>query len=181
MPDEPLELELRELEPSDSFAGFSLGDAEFNPLKTFLKRDSKKFSEELLARTYVIAEGRKVVAYITLVCGEIASEKETDLANLDGAEYRYDHYPAVKIARLAVSTKYKTDVDGEKLRLGSQLVDFSLGRANEVSSIAGCRFVVVDSKRPAIGFYQKRGFRMIDTDENKARPEPIMFIDLKAG
>ena len=173
MPDESLDLELRLLEPGDSFAGFSLGDAAFNPLKTFLKRDAKKFAEQLLAQTYVFTDGQRIVAFITLVCGEIAAENEVEIADLDGAEFRYDHYPAIKIARLAVSTRYR------KNSLGQSLVDFSLGRTKEVADIAGCRFVVVDAKRPSVGFYEKCGFRELDTDENRARSEPIMFIDLK--
>ncbi|WP_439521822.1 GNAT family N-acetyltransferase [Marivita sp.] len=163
--------DLRLLEPGDSFAGFSLGDAQFQPLKTFLKRDAKKFSEQLLAKTYVFAIENKVVAYVTLVCGEIASERD-DIADLDGAEFHYDHYPAMKIARLAVSKQYR------KYGLGRSLVDFSLGRTLEIAEIAGCRFVVVDAKQPSIKFYEKRGFRLLDTPENTERAEPLMFVDL---
>ena len=76
-------------------------------------------------------------------------------------------------SRSAVTSKYRS------YKLGRALVDFSLGRTLEVSEVAGCRFVVVDAKRPSIGFYERCGFRMLDTEENRKRPEPIMFIDLK--
>jgi GNAT superfamily N-acetyltransferase len=168
--DQP-DLDLRALEPGDSFAGFSLGDPLYQPLKTFLTCDSKKFTEQLLARTYVLADGHVLRAYVTLVCGEIAAER--DIADLDGAEYRYDHYPAIKIARLAVDKRFR------KYDFGRALVTFSVGISQDVSLAAGCRFVVVDAKRPSVGFYERCGFRLIDTEENRARTEPIMFLDLK--
>jgi hypothetical protein len=42
----------------------------------------------------------------------------------------------------------------------------------------GCRFVIVDSKKSSVGFYEKQGFTLIDTKENRGRSEPVMFIDL---
>lgn len=63
--------------------------------------------------------------------------------------------------------------------MGQTLVDFSLGVTKEIiSSAVGCRFLVVDSKKSAVDFYLKRGFTLIDTDENRARDEPILFVDL---
>lgn len=171
--DELPDFDLRLLEPGDRFAGFSLGDSQFQPLKTFLTRDAKKFADQFLAKTYVIAEADLVRAYVTLVCGEVAAER--DIADLDGADFRYEHFPALKIARLAVHAKYR------KFALGRTLVDFSVGRSQDIASIAGCRFVVVDAKKPSVGFYEKCGFRLINTDENKSRTEPVMFLDLKSA
>ncbi|MCY4460746.1 MAG: GNAT family N-acetyltransferase [Albidovulum sp.] len=164
------DFELRLLKPGDRVDKFSSGDALFQPLKTFLKGESKKFQEQLLASTYVLADGDVVRAYVTLVCGEITAEK--DINDLVEVEFRYEHYPAVKIARLAVDSKYR------KLRFGQQIVDFAVGRALEIAEIAGCRFVVVDAKKPSVGFYEKYGFRLINTEENRGRNEPVMFLDL---
>ena len=141
------EFELRLLEPGDAFTGFSLGNARFQPLKTFLKRDSKKFLEQLLASTYVLAESNVVRACVTLVCGEVTAEK--DIADQVEAEFRYQHYPAVKIARLAVDSRYRG------LGFGRKLVEFAVGCTLGISKIAGCRFVVVDAKRPSVVFYEK--------------------------
>ena len=163
---------LREIEPGDRFAGFSMGDGIFQPLKTFLTRDAKEFGRQRLARTYVfVTDENAVVAYVSLVCGEIAAENDNEV-ELEAAQYRYDHYPAIKIARLAVRTNLRGS------GLGKELVSFSLGLADEVSQSVGCRFVVVDAKQPSIEFYTRQGFRLLDTEENKERSEPIMFIDL---
>lgn len=169
--DELAEYELRQLQPGDKFTGLKFGDEAFTPLKTFVRVHAQTYSDQLLARTYVLAERERVVAYVTMVCGEIASERE--MADLEGADYKYDHYPAVKIARLAVTKKLQDK------KLGRLLVEFCLGRSLEISAIAGCRFVVVDAKRASVPFYEKVGFRLLDTKENRARGEPLMFFDLK--
>lgn len=138
------DFELRLLNPDDQVNRFSSGDAQFQPLKTFLKRDSKKYFEQLLASTNILVESNVVRAYVTLVCGEITAEKDTN--ELVEAEFRYEHYPAVKIARLAVDSRYR------KLGFGQQLADFAVGRALEIAGISGCRFVAVDAKKPTVGF-----------------------------
>lgn len=59
------------------------------------------------------------------------------------------------------------------------MVDFAVGTAKDVICPAvGCRFVVVDAKKQSIGFYEKCGFTLLDTDDNRSRQSPVMFLDL---
>lgn len=173
------DLWLRALQPADSFGGLQIGDAEFIPLKTFARKDAKRYEAENLARTYVIADipNRRIAAYLTLVCSEV----QTDDASVgaDDLHYPYDTYPAVKIARLLVDTRYR----GNPARLGTVLVELAQGIAREeVCPAVGCRFVVVESKRSSVGFYTKCGFTTLDTEANRTRATPVMFVDLhKAG
>ncbi len=163
------EFELRLIKSGDVVTGLSLGDKAFQPLKTFLQRDAKRFQDRNLARTYGVFGGSKIVAYITLVCGEVSASDEI---RDDEDSFTYDSYPAVKIARLAVDRRNRGG-------LGKQLVDFALGVVkNQIAPVVGCRFVIVDSKMQSVGFYKKCGFTMINTDVNRERAEPIMFIDL---
>lgn len=144
-------------------------------MKTFLRRDALEFERQSLARTYAAfqVEPQKVLGYITLVCGEIVTE-EGDPGLIETAEYRYLQYPAVKIARLAVDATLQ-----RKAGLGRYLVNLALGTAKrEICPAVGCRFVVVDAKRQAVGFYERCGFTMLDTPTNRALNEPVMFIDL---
>lgn len=169
-----MEFDVRAIEPGDSIAGFSLGEARHTPLKTFLRKHAKAYHEQKLAYTYCVFEkGRRaVVAYITLVCGEVVAELEA-IPGSEGVDYRYGQYPAVKIARLAVHGDYRA------YKLGKQLVSLALGISKGViSAHVGCRFLMVDAKQDAIGFYSKCGFTMLDTDENRSRPAPVMFVDL---
>jgi hypothetical protein len=63
--------------------------------------------------------------------------------------------------------------------IGSNLVQLALGTTKDrICPVAGCRFVIVDSKQSSVGFYKKQGFTLIDTSENRERSEPVMFIDL---
>ena len=166
------ELVLRPLRPDDAIGGIKSGDVRFAALSQFAKKRAKKYETEHLARTYVVADAAgKLKAYVTLVCSEVASEDPL----LDAADigYRHDTYPAVKIARLLVDHRAR---GGE---LGRLLVDFALGVARtEICPAIGCRFVVVDAKQDSVGFYLKQGFTMIDTQENRGRDAPVMYVDL---
>ncbi len=150
----------------------SLGDAVFTPLKTYLRKDATPHQAASLARTYAAVEDGtdRVSAYITVICGEIEVQANHDGEHL---EYPYARYPAVKIARLAVDRRLRGN------DLGTRLVDLALGITKEViCPSVGCRFLVVDAKEPSIEFYEKYGFTMIDTPENRGSEAPVMFIDL---
>jgi GNAT superfamily N-acetyltransferase len=168
---------IRPIEPSDRLTGLSLGDEAFVPLKTFLQRHAKTYHEQHLARTYGAFIDTKIIAYITLVCGEIVLEGDATLLDEADIHYDYKSYPALKIARLAVHQHHR-DID-----LGTILVQLAIGIAKEkICPAAGCRFVAVDSKQQSVGFYEKQGFAILDTTENRDRREPVMFLDLlKAG
>ncbi len=174
MPD--LNVDLRQIEPDDKVTGLKLGKEEFATLKTFLQRHAKKFHANNLGKTYagfLNGNGRsKVIAYITLVCGEVVTEGG-DMLNDREIGYPYRAYPAVKIARLAVDTRYA------RQGLGRRLVELALGiTKNEICPSVGCRFVVVDAKKASVPFYRKCGFTLLDTTGNRARTEPIMFLDM---
>jgi hypothetical protein len=42
----------------------------------------------------------------------------------------------------------------------------------------GCRFLIVDSKQESIKFYEKLGFNLVNSEENREADNPMMFIDL---
>jgi GNAT superfamily N-acetyltransferase len=168
-------INLRELEPGDIVTGLSLGEAQFNPLKTFLRRDAKKYHSTDLGKTYAVFQPddkNRVIAYITLVCGEIVVEENAPAID-DDVDYRYPSFPAVKIARLAVDRRFR-DRD-----LGSLLVQFALGTIKRhICARVGCRFAVVDAKKASVEFYKKQGFTFLATTANEQRDEPVLFIDL---
>ena len=112
---------------------------------------------------------------MTLVCGEISAVPEGSVLADPSVRYPYSHFPAVKIARLAVDRR----LQGLGLRLGSRLVDLALGISKDVISPAvGCRVLVVDAKSQSVGFYERCGFRLLDTAANRGRDDRIMFVDL---
>lgn len=174
-----IQLETRLIKSGDKLTGLSCGEPAFLPLKIFLERHARTYHEKNLAKTYGTFVGSKLIAYVSLVCGEIVLEGPQYRVNEPGLVYDYKSYPAVKIARLMVDAGYRRQ--GHKI--GSDLVQVTLGTARSIiCPVVGCRFVVVDSKKSSVGFYTKQGFTLIDSPDNKSRPEPVMFIDLhKAG
>lgn len=172
-----VDITVRQIEAGDTVTGLTFGHEDFAPLKSYLRKDAKKHQEQSLARTYGVfldASPTKVQAFLTLVCGEVVTDTgDNGLIVEDGLHYPYRQYPAVKIARLAVDKRI------QKQKVGSQLVDLAIGIAKDVICPAvGCRFIVLDAKKQSVAFYERCGFTALDTDANRARDEPVMFIDL---
>lgn len=163
---------LREISPDDSVSGLSLDDDEFLPLKIFLRKHAKRYHQTNAAKTYVIVANdspKKIIGYVTLVCSQI----DLNAVPEDVGEYRYHDFPAVKIARLAVDARHRDD------DLGTKLVDWALAvSTGKIMPHIGCRFLIVDSKQKSIKFYEKLGFRLVDTDHNRQQENPVMFIDI---
>lgn len=171
------DVEVRPVRPGDTLTGLSLGHVDFAPLKIFIQRHALAYERQSLARTYGafdLANNDKLLGYVTLVCGEVViREGDEALVAEDDFQYLYRQYPAIKIARLAVDRRYR------EAGIGIALVTLALGIAQTVvSPIVGCRFVMVDAKRQSVDFYGKRGFTILDTPDNRARLEPVMFVDL---
>jgi len=138
------------------------------------QKHAKTYAEQMLAKSYGVFNRDKLVGCATLVCGQIEVDGGEPAPDVGEAHFEYKHFPAVKIARLAVDRRYRGT------GLGRALVDFSLGVSRDtIASAVGCRFVVLDAKKQSVAFYEKNGFRMIDTKTNRERDEPVMFFDLK--
>lgn len=76
------------------------------------------------------------------------------------------------------------DCDYEKRGVGTSLLYAALGIALNVSEKVGCRYMTVDSKKEAIGFYKKKGFTMVEKTKGKDHPKfylnlPVIVDDLK--
>ncbi len=150
-------------------------DAEDKALQIFIRRDARKSAQANLTQTYVAKrnEEKKVIGYISLMCAEVALEKAHAIPDKIRAD-RYEYHPAVRIARLAVETGQAG------AGLGRQLVETAIGIVLlSIVPAVGCRFMILDAKPKSIGFYRHMGFRLLDTEENKKKPTPLMFMDLR--
>jgi GNAT superfamily N-acetyltransferase len=150
---------------------------EDDALRAFLKKSALKFSASNIAKTYVAvqkddAEQPLVRSYVSILLSEIKKEYA---ATEDCPEANRYNFPAVKIARLA------TDKNFEGKGLGTGLIAFVAGLVRtHVMPHAGCRFLILDANRAKIEFYKKRGFVMVDNEENTRveNQNPVMFMDL---
>ena len=166
---------IRKLEVTDAVQSFKAGHETFLPLKTFLKKQAKQFQQSNLAQTYVAVTGDNVViGYITLICSEIDLKDGYELSDCASAN-NYEFLPAVKIARLAVDSRYR------KNGIGVNLLEYAIAVIKDkVAENVGCRFVVTDAKTEAIGFYNNQGFTLLDTESNETIEHYLMFLDLTA-
>ena len=145
-------------------------------LSAFLQRSSGRFHSTNVAKTYVYVDAleaapQKVFAYITILASEIS--KDNGASTDDLPDFNYKFYPAVKIARLAVDIK----LHGKGF--GKNLVSYALAIVKrQIMPHVGCRFMTVDANKPAVDFYRKCGFTLIDTSDNLGRDSPVMFVDL---
>jgi GNAT superfamily N-acetyltransferase len=171
----PAEPIIRALRADDRLNALSMGDAEFTPLKTFLKRDAHDYERESVARTYVVVDpedaerGGRVWGYVSLV----ASEVHLGSAHRPAVTRWPDGYsmPAVKLARMALDQELRGQ------GIGRTLLDWVIALVKDhIACRIGCRLLVTDSKQGAIKFYERMGFTMLDTPENKGRQAPVMFI-----
>lgn len=174
---------VRAIRNSDRFRAISSGGGTAVPLKTFLTEHALYYEEFRLARTYGVYDVNKadepIVGYVTLVCSEIDLGDHATLHPSERPEttknYPYTTYPALKIARLLIDSKYR------RRDLGTSLIYYAFGVAvDQICPRVGCRFLVVDSKKDATAFYEKLGFVLLETTRNKKLESPIMFVDLKA-
>lgn len=171
---------IRALRNDDGLMALSLGKPDLQPLKSFLRKHAREYERESVARTYVVVEranahrGGRVWGYATLV----ASEVQLDERHAPRVSRWPDGYalPAVKLARMAV------DQELQGRGLGKALLHWIIALVQEqVATRIGCRLLVTDAKRSAIGFYERMGFTMLDTDSNRNSAQPVMFRLLDKG
>lgn len=167
-------LVFRQIRSTDDRTKLSLGDANYTPLKIFLKKTAWDFHQFEIAKTYVLLNSNispsRIQGYITLMNSEIIlNEGQQPI----GISDKYEVFPAVKIARLAIDKIYQGQ------GFGGMLLDWCINHVKRaIMPNVGCRFLVVDAKKDSIPFYQKNGFTLLDTESNLSDPYPLMFFDL---
>lgn len=145
-------------------------------LQIFIRKHTHKSSQASLTQTYVAKyeSERAILGYISLMCAEVALEETYQINDKAGAD-RYEFQPALRIARLARCPQHKG------LNIGRSLVDTAIGVVLlSITPIAGCRFMILDAKPKSISFYESVGFRLLNTESNKTKPMPLMFLDLRS-
>ena len=131
-------------------------DCQDDDLKDFLRTEALKNQQSRLSVTWLVRQNGYLVGYCTLINDSI----KTRWINIGNGEhwYRYLHYPALKIARLATHQEF------ERRGIGTAMLDYATAVAIKLSDeISGCRILTVDSKNDSIGFYQSFGFKMANT------------------
>lgn len=134
------------LTPAHDLRGFSCG---VPTLDDWLKRRAQANQVSGASRTYVVADGEKVVAYYCLASGAIA------VSDAPGAVRRNmpDPVPMAIMGRLAI------DQSWQGKGLGVALLQDAVRRTVEAAGIVGIRGLLVHAiSEEAKAFYEHHGF-----------------------
>lgn len=169
-------LVIKKISLTDNFSKFSLGNPKFTALKTFLQKHAFDFHRYEIAKTFVLVNPdlspQRVWGYISLMNSEIKLS-ESLRPNESSKATKYDIFPAVKIARLAL------DKSLHNQGIGRRILDWCITHVQDrVMPEVGCRFLVVDSKRESISFYKNGGFKLLERVNRPDDEHPLMYIDL---
>ncbi len=167
------------LEQGDVVSNFDCGDKDLNE---FILHDAALYKQALLAVTYVMSikeNPNAVVAFCSLANDRVSLgdfENKTEFNRFRKRQgfpqaKRMKSYPAVKVCRLGV------DVAMRGQSAGSFFLDF-IKAYFLADNKTGCRFITVDAYKDAIPFYEKNGFRLLNTDDEERDYTRLMYYDL---
>jgi len=155
--------------------GFDCGDADLNE---YFLEDALVARAQMTCETFALHhdDAPETVLGLVSVCNDVVSVKKLkifpEFRATPEAKLKYQEWPAVKIARLAI----KSEIQGKNL--GSHLVNM-LKTLFVFHNRTGCRIMTVDAynKDDVLRFYLKNGFQFL-TEKDKARPTRSMWFDL---
>lgn len=153
---------LKRLTPSHVMQPFDCGDKDLNE---FCMQDSYDYLKQLIAVTYFMENEEDTVLYFSLSNDKLSAIElpKSFWRKIKGTIPREKHrkdYPAVKIGRFAVNSKYRS---GQ--HYGSMVLNF-IKEWMKNGNKTGCRFITVDAYKGAVPFYQKNNFKFMGSEED---------------
>lgn len=167
---------IQDLTPESYLESFKCAEGDLND---FLLDEAKDYETELLAKTYLVVneENGDLIAYFSLLNDTVRLEEtEKSTANRINRKIpnskRRKHYPALKIGRLAVDTRYAG------MGIGEEILK-TICRLFRRGNRTGCCFLTVDALASATGFYEAKGNFRFFTEKDKDDDTRLMYFDLK--
>lgn len=166
-------MRLVRLTPDTELVGFDCGDDDLN---SFLVEDAKNFLDKRIATSYLLVDGDNIVAYFCLLNDKISRQ---DVTNSQWKKIRggfperkqFGSYPAVKIGRFAVSSKYRGR------NIGTDLMNLLKDMLNGNPNYSAFRFLTVDAYISAINFYLKNNFKPL-SEKIQNDHTRLLFFDM---
>lgn len=166
-------MRLVRLTPDTELVGFDCGDDDLN---SFLVEDAKSFLDKRIATSYLLVDGDNIVAYFCLLNDKISRQ---DVTNSQWKKIRggfperkqFGSYPAVKIGRFAVSSKYRGR------NIGTDLMNLLKDMLNGNPNYSAFRFLAVDAYISAINFYLKNNFKPL-SEKIQNDHTRLLFFDM---
>lgn len=166
-------MRLVRLTPDTELVGFDCGDDDLN---SFLVEDAKNFLDKRIATSYLLVDGDNIVAYFCLLNDKISRQ---DVTNSQWKKIRggfperkqFGSYPAIKIGRFAVSSKYRGR------NIGTDLMNLLKDMLNNNPNYSAFRFLTVDAYISAINFYLKNNFKPL-SEKIQNDHTRLLFFDM---
>ena len=166
-------MEIVRLTAESQLGAFDCLDEDLN---SFLMHDAISYAEKKLAYTFILQDQGNIIGYYSLLNDKISRQ---DVANAIWRKVKklfphgkhFSSYPAVKIGRLAIASRYKGK------GIGRNLIKIIKMTLSETQTISAFRFLTVDAYLSATAFYEKNGFRMMVADDYD-RHTRLMFFDM---
>jgi len=167
---------LEQLTKKTKFVSFFCPIEEYN---NYLFQEALRSQNDQMALTWLLLERSTgtIAAYMSLIADAIKlSATEKELHNLD---YPFKTVPAMKIAKLAVSSHFQEKYKG----IGSLMVEMAIEIAESCNEQHfACRFITVDAdiehNESVLNFYLKNGFIPNEETNNKRRKTISMRRDI---
>ena len=147
---------LKILTGADNLAAFDCTDKDLNE---FLTTDALQNYKDWLSVTHLLFNAENIpVGYFTITLDTLHKGRIALHDKLNG--YPYQKYPAIKLARLAVDKRY------QHRGIGTILMKYFFIEAYSLMKTGGGRFITVDAKNSAKGFYEQFGFRTVPSQKD---------------
>lgn len=164
-------IEIRLLEQADDRKAFRSGDPDLDSF--FRKYAWQNQFRHHIGNTYVAADLRKILGFMTISVGSIELDRLPPDVRKKLPRYPV---PVLRVARLAVAE------DTQQQGVGKRLMRAAFTMAVEVREKFGCIGIVVDARPDAKGFYSSLGFDALEVvgGEMGEKPTPKpMFLPIK--
>lgn len=171
---DPGKLRFQKLTETSDITAFHCSDDDLND---FIINEAKEYQKQLLAITTLVYYDGELAAYFSLLTDTVKfGENDKTVRNRINRKIPHSkqrtHYPAVKLGRLAVDTRFARMGLGEMILRNIKLV------CTYNSKIAA-RFITVDAVRNAVGFYEEKGRFRLFTEKDANDDTRLMYFDLK--
>jgi len=165
--------ELLKVNDYDRLKEFDCGNEDLND---FFRNDALAHKTELLCETYFVREATVKdefpVALISLCNDAVRHENVWWWLSLHATK-KYPSYPAVKIARFGVGSRF------QRRNIGTHVINM-IKKLFLTDNRTGCRLVTVDAYNDpeVLDFYLKNEFQFF-SDKDKSKKQRSLFFDLK--
>lgn len=166
-------MKLVKLTPDTELSGLDCGDEDLN---NFLVEYAVGFLNKRIATSYILEDDNNIVAYFCLLNDKISRQDVTNSQwkKIKGGfpeRKQFGSYPAIKIGRFAVSSKYKGR------NIGTDLMNLLKDMLNASPNYSAFRYLTVDAYLSAIEFYKKNGFNVL-SEKILNEHTRLMFFDM---